>query len=233
VGRRIPWARRIAAPGLFPPAPASLAACECWGRQASRRFSTAPRLPTLYLCPLPASVPLPDRLARIRNPWNRCVLVLGFWADAALPWPWAAATPRAGREAASCRQVASYRLERCVPRARRGLHGVPGPSSSSRSQRSTPSAVAAGQGRSNPRFPDFIPPDKSGHRLCSPFAWWSTVRSAATGMGMCSPRRLLAWLCIRRPRPWCRGRSPGGLPGRAAVTGCAFGSPRSPRLPGR
>jgi len=212
VGRRIPWARRIAAAGL------SL---------------TAPRLPTLYLCLLPASVPLPGHLARIRNPWNRCVLVLGFWAAAALPWSWGAGTLRVGREASSCRQVASYRLERCVPRARRGLHGVPGPSSSSRSQCSTPSAVAAGQGRSSPRFPDFIPPE-SGHRLCSPFAWWSTVRSAATGIGMCSPGvRLFAWLCIRQPRPGCRGRSLGGLPGRAAVTGCAVGSLRSPIRPGR
>ena len=195
MGRRIPWARRIAAAGL------SL---------------TAPRLPTLYLCLLPASVPLPGHLARIRNPWNRCVLVLGFWAAAALPWSWGAGTLRVGREASSCRQVASYRLERCVPRARRGLHGVPGPSSSSRSQCSTPSAVAAGQGRSSPRFPDFIPPE-SGHRLCSPFAWWSMGRAVS----------------IRQPRPWCRGRSPGRLPGRAAVTGCTVGSLRLPRRPGR
>jgi hypothetical protein len=199
----------------------------------SWRSPTEPATADAVSLPAPASVLLPGHLARIRNPWNRCVLVLGFWAAAALPWPWAARPPRVGRESSSCRQVASYRLERCVPRAGRGLHGVPGPSSFSRSQCSPPSAVAAAQGRSSPRFPYFIPPER-GHRLCSPFAWWSTVRSAAAGVGTRSPGlRLLALLCIRQPRPWCRGRSPVGLPGRAAVTGCGVGSLRLPRRPGR
>ncbi len=155
------------------------------------------------------------------------------WAAAALPQPWATGPPRVGHMASSCRQAPSYRSERALPRARRGFHGLPGPSSSSRSPCSPPSAVAAGQGRSSPRLRDVIPPE-SAHRLCSPFASWSTVRPAAAGVGTRSPwHRLLACPCITQPQPWRRRRPPHGLPAQAAVTGCAVGSPRSPRRPGR
>jgi len=152
-----------------------------------------PRMPALYLCPLPASAPLPGRLASAHAPWGRWVLVFGLGpAPLCLsPRPpvhlgWVVMLPVAARSAPCLAPGAVFTVDpvpvhppahraRLLPPWQRAREGpVRGFGALSRW-----SVVIV-----------CVLPSRRG----------STVRPAAAGVGTRSPgHRLLACLCITQP----------------------------------